>query len=122
MPMQPSPMRETIAPCEPSFTFCMLMRIRWRGVCEVSFASSGDGGVDGAGLPGDGLGDEAVEERAGGRADVVAALGMPLNAEDEVGGGAFAGLTAFDGFDDGVLRAAGGDAESVAGNADGLVV
>src|SRR5258708_4973436 len=47
---------------------------------------------------------------------------MPLNAEDEVGGGAFAGLAAFDGFDDAILRAAGGDAESVAGDTDRLVV
>src|ERR1700733_243076 len=29
MPMQPSPMRETIAPCEPSFTFFMLILDRW---------------------------------------------------------------------------------------------
>ena len=39
-----------------------------------------------------------------------------------MGGGAFGGLAAFDGFDDSVLRAAGGDAEAVAGDADGLVV
>ena len=78
--------------------------------------------MDGARDPGGGFGDEAVEEGAGGRADVVAALGMPLDAENEVGGGAFAGLAAFDGFDDGVLRAAGGDAEAVAGDADGLMV
>jgi hypothetical protein len=83
---------------------------------------SGDGGMDGARDPGSGFGDEAVEEGAGGGADVVAALGMPLHAEDEVSGGAFGGLAAFDGFDDAVLRAAGGDAEAVAGDADGLVV
>src|SRR5258708_38254020 len=47
---------------------------------------------------------------------------MPLHAEDKVGSGAFAGLAPFDGFNDGVLRAAGGDAEAVAGDADGLVV
>ena len=69
-----------------------------------------------------GFGDKAVEEGAGGEADVVAALGVPLDAEDEVGGGAFGGLTAFDGLDDGVLGAAGGDAEAVAGDADGLMV
>src|SRR6266851_228845 len=69
-----------------------------------------------------GFGDEAVEEGAGCGADVVAALGMPLDAEDEVGGGAFGGQAAFYGFDDGVLRAAGGYSEAVAGDADGLVV
>ena len=69
-----------------------------------------------------GFGDKAVEEGAGGEADVVAALGVPLDAEDEVGGGAFGGLTAFDGLDDGVLGAAGGDAEAVAGDADGLMM
>ena len=37
-------------------------------------------------------------------------------------GGAFGGLAAFDSFNDGVLRAAGGDAESVAGDADGLMM
>ena len=84
--------------------------------------SSGDGGVDGAWDPCSGFGDEAVEEGAGGGADVVAALGVPLNAEDVVGGGPFGGLAAFDGFDHCVLRAAGGDAESVAGDADGLMV
>ncbi len=47
---------------------------------------------------------------------------MPLEAEDEVGGGAFGGLTTFYGFDYGVLRAAGGYAEAVAGDSDGLVV
>ncbi len=78
--------------------------------------------MDGARDPGGGFGDEAVEEGAGCGTDIVAALGMPLDAEDEVGGGAFGGLAAFDGFDDGVLRAAGGDAESVAVNADGLMV
>ena len=72
--------------------------------------------------PNRGFRDEAVEESARGRADVVAALGVPLHAENEVGGGAFGGLAAFDGFDDGILRAAGGDAESVAGNSDGLMM
>src|SRR5216683_4453138 len=122
MPMQPSPIRETIAPCEPSFTFCMLMPLRWLGVRGVSFGRSGDGGVDRTRDPCGGFGDEAVEEGAGCGADVVAALGMPLYAEDEVGGGAFGSLTAFDGFDDGILRTAGGDAEAVAGDADGLMV
>jgi hypothetical protein len=61
-----------------------------------------------------------VEEGLGGGADVVAALRVPLDAEDEVMG--VWGLAAFYGFDDSVLRAAGGDAEAVAENADGLMV
>jgi hypothetical protein len=89
---------------------------------ERNLFKLGDGGVDGAGGPGGRFGDEAVEEGLGGGADVVAALGVPLDAEDEVVRGGVRGLTAFDGFDDGVLRAAGGDAEAVAGNANGLVV
>jgi hypothetical protein len=36
--------------------------------------------------------------------------------------GGIGGLATFYGFDDGVLGAASGDAEAVAGNADGLVV
>jgi hypothetical protein len=47
---------------------------------------------------------------------------VPLDTEDEVGCGAFGSLAAFDSFDDGVLGAAGGDAEAVAGDADGLMV
>jgi hypothetical protein len=78
--------------------------------------------MDGAGDPCGGFGNKAVEEGPGGGADVVAALGVPLDTEDEVGGGAFGGLAAFDRFDDGVLGAAGGDAETVAGDADGLMV
>ena len=78
--------------------------------------------MDGAGGPGGGFGYEALEEGFGGGADVVAALGVPLDAEDEVGVGVGGVLAAFDGFDDGVLGAAGGDAEAVAGDADGLVV
>jgi hypothetical protein len=46
---------------------------------------------------------------------------VPLDAEDEVGV-AFGSLTAFYGFDDGVLGAAGGDAEAVSGDADGLMM
>ena len=83
--------------------------------------ASGYGGRDDAGGPGGGFGDEAVEDRAGGGADFIAALGVPLNAEDEVGV-AFGGLAALYGFDDGVLRAAGGDAEAVAGDRDGLMM
>jgi hypothetical protein len=78
--------------------------------------------VDGAGDPGGGFGDEALEDGAGGGADVVAALGVPLDGEDEVGGCSFGGETAFYGFDDGVLGAAGADVEAVAGDGDGLVV
>ena len=67
--------------------------------------------MDGAGNPGSGFGDEAVEERAGGGADVVTALGMPLDAENEVATDQTAvgpgGLAAFNCFDNGVLRAAG---------------
>ena len=82
----------------------------------------GDGGVDWAGLPDGGFGDEAVEDGSGGGAGVVAALGVPLEAEDEVGVGVVGALSAFDGLDDGVLRAAGGDVQAVAGDGEGLVV
>jgi len=78
--------------------------------------------VDGAGLPGFRLGDEAVEEGSGGGAQVVTALGMPLDTEDEVGGGAFGGLSPFDCLNDSILGAAGGDAKAVAGDADGLMM
>jgi len=78
--------------------------------------------VDGAGGPGGGFSDETAEDRLGGEADVVTALGMPLDAEDEVGFGSFGGLATFDGFNNSVLGAAGGDAEAVAGNANGLMV
>src|ERR1700677_4481892 len=47
---------------------------------------------------------------------------MPLDAKDEVGGGTFGGLTTFDGFDNGILRAASRDAEAVSRDTDGLVV
>jgi hypothetical protein len=83
---------------------------------------SGDRGVDGARNPDGGFGDEALEEGARGGANVVAALGMPLDTEDEVGGGAFGGLAAFDAFDDSILRAPGRYAEAVTRNADGLMV
>ena len=66
-----------------------------------------------------------VEEGAGGGADVVAALGVPLDAEEELGavdaGGAPGGVV-FYGFDYAVVRAASYDAEAVAGRGDGLVV
>jgi hypothetical protein len=66
--------------------------------------------------------DKTVEECAGGEAEVVAPLGVPLDAQDEVRRGAFAGLAPFDGFDDSVLGAARGDAEAVTWDADSLVV
>ena len=66
--------------------------------------------MNGAGSPGGRFGYEALEEGSGGWADVVAALGVPLDAEDEVSVGAFSCLAAFDGFDDRVLGAASGDA------------
>ena len=78
--------------------------------------------MDCPGFPGGGFGDEAIEESSGGGADVVAALGVPLDAEDKVSTGIVGVLTALDGFDDCVLRTAGGDAEAVAGNADGLMM
>ena len=78
--------------------------------------------MDGAGLPCCGFGDEPVEECAGGGADVVAALGVPLDAENKMRVWMVRVLATFDGLDDGVLRAAGRDAETVAGNADGLMV
>jgi hypothetical protein len=74
----------------------------------------------GLGLPGGGFGYEALEEGAGGGAFVEGAFGMPLDAEDEIAADAFG--RAFDGFDYAVFGAAGGDAESVAGDAYGLVV
>ena len=66
--------------------------------------------------------DEPVEESPGTLAYVVAALGVPLNAEDEVRRGSFAGLATLYRFDDTILRAARGDAKTVTGDADSLVV
>ena len=78
--------------------------------------------MNGARDPRDSLSDEPVEESPGGGADVVAALGMPLNAEDKMCDGTFGSLSTFDRFDDGVLWAAGGDAQTVARDADSLMV
>lgn len=78
--------------------------------------------MDWAWDPCDGFGDEAIEESTGGGADIVTALGMPLDSKDEVRSGALGGLAAFNRFDDRVLRAAGGDAETIAGDADGLMM
>src|SRR5580698_8676077 len=66
------------------------------------------------------LREEAGEEVAGGGAVVEGTFGMPLHADDEWAAAALG--RAFDGFDDAVLAAAGGDAHAVAGNPDGLVV
>jgi len=89
---------------------------------EFRLLGVGDGDVDGARSPGGGFGDETIEEGARGGTNVITALGMPLDAEDEVSCSAFGGLTAFDGFDDGVLRATGGDAKAITGDTYGLVV
>jgi hypothetical protein len=78
--------------------------------------------MDRARLPGDGFGYEAVEEGSRGGTDVVAALGMPLDTEDEVSAWIVRILAAFDGLDDSVLRTSGGDAEAIARDADGLMV
>ena len=78
--------------------------------------------MDWAWLPDCGFGDEAVEDGLRGGADVVAALGMPLDAKDEVDVWIVRILAAFDGLDDGVLWTAGGDTETVARDADGLMV
>jgi hypothetical protein len=97
--------------------------INYHDVCGVDRYSGGsDGGVDWAGLPGGGFDDEAIEESAGGRADVVAALRVPLDAEDEVSVRMVRILAAFDSFDDGVLRATSRDPEAIAGNPDGLMM
>jgi hypothetical protein len=47
---------------------------------------------------------------------------MPLESDDKVSECAFCGLPSFYSLDHGVLRAAGGDSEAVAGHSDGLVV
>ena len=78
--------------------------------------------MHGAWNPDRSFGDEAVEESAGGRTDVVTAFRVPLDAENKVGGGAFRSLAAFNGLDNGVLRAACGNPESVAGNSNRLMV
>ena len=78
--------------------------------------------MDGSRGPGCGFGDEALEDGAGGWAYFGAAFRVPLEAKNEVGGGAFGGLAAFYGFDYGVLRAAGGYAEAVASDSEGLMM
>ena len=72
--------------------------------------------------PSGGFFDEAFEEGLGGWADVVAALGVPLDAYYVVGVRIVGVLATFYGFDDCILWAAGGYAEAVAGDAYGLVV
>jgi hypothetical protein len=78
--------------------------------------------MDGTRCPDGCLGYEAAKERLRGCAEVVAALWMPLDSDDEVRYGSFGGLPAFYGFNDGVLGAAGRDAEAVTGDSDGLMV
>ncbi len=68
-------------------------------------------------MPVGGCFEEASEEGSGGGADVHAALWVPLDGEDIV-----VWVGAFHSFDDGVLVAAGGDGEALAGAIDGLVV
>ncbi len=77
-----------------------------------------------------------MEEGSAGGADVEAAFGVPLDAEEEAAGGmfhveqfGFHGLIRvrllwdeFDSFDDLVVGAAGYDAESVAADGYGLVM
>ena len=72
---------------------------------------------DAAWGPGFRLVDEGVEEIAAEGADVVGALGVPLDGEDEV-------VTTGElyGLDDAVFGGDRGDDEVVAGGADGLVV
>ncbi len=88
----------------------------------VWLRGSGDGGVDGAWGPGRSLRNESVKEGPGALAYVVAALGVPLDAQDKVRRGSFAGLAALYRFDDTVLWASSGDAKAVSGDADRLVV
>ena len=59
--------------------------------------------------------DEALEEGAGGGADVVAALRVPLHADEKLRG---EGGVVLDGFDDAVVRAACDDAQALAGDGD----
>lgn len=78
--------------------------------------------MDGARNPGGRFRDKALEDGSRGGAELIAAFGMPLEAKDEVSVSTFCSLSAFYCFDDGVLRATGGDAEAVAGDADRLMV
>jgi hypothetical protein len=78
--------------------------------------------MDGTRCPDGCLGNEAVKELVGCCAEVVTAFRMPLDSDDEVGNRAFCGLSPFYSLDYGVLRAAGGDSEAVAGDSDGLMV
>ena len=73
------------------------------------------------GVPGGGFGDEAGEEGARGGVGFEAALGVPLHAEDERAAWCV-GACPSTASTDAVFGAAGGDAEAVAGDADGLVM
>jgi hypothetical protein len=89
---------------------------------RILFRGLSDGGVDGTGGPGCGLGYEAAKESLGGGADVIASLGMPLNTDNKVDASTFGGLATLYGFDDGILGAAGRDAETVTGDSDSLMM
>jgi hypothetical protein len=71
--------------------------------------------------PGGRFGDEAAEKSLRSGTDVVTAFRVPLDTEYEVSG-TFRGLATLYGLDHSILRAAGGDAEAVAGDADGLMM
>ena len=99
---------------------------------RVGMGLAGCRGVDLRGNTGVGeglvFGDQAMEESAAGGADVVAALGVPLDAQEELGGSGMFHVEHWvvggelDGFDDAVVRAASYDAQAVAGCSDGLMV
>ena len=61
--------------------------------------------------------DEPLKQQAAGWTGLDAALRVPLQPKDEV-----ARVGAFDGFDDGILRATSGHAQSIAHNSDRLVM
>ena len=83
----------------------------------MGFLAGGHGIADGAGLPRFRGVNEGGEERAGQGADNIGALGMPLNAEDEM-----IGRIELDCFDDAIGGRDGCDAKVVADLMDGLVV
>ena len=78
--------------------------------------------MDWAWNPGYGLRDKAVEDTFRGRAEVVAALRVPLNPENEVSIGSFGSLATFYCLNDTILWAAGGDTKPIAGDANCLMV
>ena len=82
----------------------------------------GHRGMDRAGSPIGGLGDEAGEESSGGRADLVTALRVPLNSQNEVRLRVVRVLSAFYGLDHAILGAACDDPQTVSGDSNGLVM